>query len=134
MIESEINTTIKNILDRITFYEKIKFRIRFELGELWCKVTTKKFRLRLRLSKYLLLLKIWGYNPYIIGEFVGEYVFVFHTEMEADKAFKFFEQKVGLIVGYWYCINDYMKEVEDLIKDDWKNQVYWHKNYGFLND
>lgn len=131
-IEDKINKTIEDFLSEITLYERIKFRLRFELGELWYKITTEKFRLRLRLTKYLLLMRLSGYNPLIIGEFVGEYVFVFHTERESDKAFKFFEQRLGLIVGWWYGFNDYTKEVDELKKEEWRNKVYWHKNFGLI--
>jgi len=102
-LEEELNTTIKNILYKITWWERIAFRIRFGFSELlWQYLPMWKIY-----SKwYLFLIRLYGFKPLKCVDYMGEYTFIFKTQEEADKAFHRLENRGDdkriLVTGWWY--------------------------------
>lgn len=101
-LEEEMNSTIKNLLDNITWWERIRFRIHMSIHEwLWRHLPMWKIY-----SKwYLLLIRLYGFKPLRCVDYMGEYTFIFKTQLEADHAYYLLEHRGNrrtLVTGWWY--------------------------------
>jgi len=112
-LEKQLNTTIKEILDSITWWERVRWNIYMRITEwLWKLLPMWKIH-----SKwYMFLIRLYGFKPLRCVDYMGEYTFIFKTQLEADKAFYRLENRGDnkriLVTGWWYGEKEFDMSIE----------------------
>jgi hypothetical protein len=78
-------------------------------------------------EKQLDIIKQHGFNPIAVTQLYFEDTFVFKTRKEANLAYKTLEKpKPSKVVGWWYGIHDFVKEIKEYESEDGASKVLIH--------